>query len=535
MDNKEILKWCIGKGILLDAETLKLLNESGDIESVKIILENIKNYTQTRVITKRLFQTHKEKTEEFFSTLPKENQRKLEKFKIKLGLEIEISKEVSIERPNSQKSGTEIISGVIEEELSVKVLSETPSFKKKIVVDDFIKHFRNRFMKLKNILQDRSELDQLVSINKLPSSRKKVSIIGMISNKRITKNKNILLDVEDFTGKTRVLISESKEETFEKAENLALDSVIGFNGFGDREITFVNEIVLPESLLFERKKSPVDENVLFMGDLHYGSKYFFEKDFLKFIDYLNGKTKNSFEVDKIKYLFVGGDLVAGVGNYPNQEKDLKIKNIEDQFQGLADIFSRIKKDIKIIISPGNHDGVRLMEPQPVLDEKYAWPLYNLKNVILTGNPAFVNIGAKKDFSGFDVLSYHGFSFPYYANNIPKLIKSTINSPEKIMAYLLQKRHLAPAFSSVQTLPADEDKLVIDKVPDIFVAGHIHKCALTYYNNILLVSNSGWEDATEYQKRFGNKPDFCKVSMFNLKTRVVKILDFEGEKTGRLGQ
>ena len=90
--------------------------------------------------------------------------------------------------------------------------------------------------------------------------------------------------------------------------------------------------------------------------------------------------------------------------------------------------------------------------------------------------------------------------------------------------------MAPAFSSVQTLPSEEDNLVIDKVPDIFVAGHIHKSALIYYNNVLVVSNSGWEDATEYQKRFGNTPDFCKASMFNLKTRVVKILDFESERT-----
>jgi DNA polymerase II small subunit/DNA polymerase delta subunit B len=53
--------------------------------------------------------------------------------------------------------------------------------------------------------------------------------------------------------------------------------------------------------------------------------------------------------------------------------------------------------------------------------------------------------------------------------------------------------------------------------------------LTYYNNILVVSNAGWEAATEYQKRFGNEPDFCKVPMFNLKTRAVKILDFESKK------
>jgi len=32
--------------------------------------------------------------------------------------------------------------------------------------------------------------------------------------------------------------------------------------------------------------------------------------------------------------------------------------------------------------------------------------------------------------------------------------------------------------------------------------------------------------TPYQEKFGNEPDHCKVPMFNLKTREVKLLDFE---------
>ncbi|GAJ02932.1 unnamed protein product, partial [marine sediment metagenome] len=85
----------------------------------------------------------------------------------------------------------------------------------------------------------------------------------------------------------------------------------------------------------------------------------------------------------------------------------------------------------------------------ILDEKYAWPLYNLKNVILTGNPTYVNIGTKKNFSGFDVLTYHGFSYVFYANNIPSLIEKGLDAPEKVMAYLLKNRHLAPTHTSVQ--------------------------------------------------------------------------------------
>ena len=511
------------KGLLLDPEVLNLFSETADVDSVKLIIEKIGSYTRKRIITRELFEKNKEQVSDFFLGLPKENQEKLERLKIKLGLQIEISKETST------IIGPEVKTFSIEEdseEPQVRILSKTNSFRKKIEVDDFVKNLRSRFQDIKEILQEHPELEGLVSINKLSKTRQKISIIGIVSDKRITKNKNILLDVEDFTGKIRILVSQNKPELYKKAEELSLDSVIGFTGFGDREIFFANNIVFPEAMISERKKSPVEESAIFIGDLHYGSKLFMEDGFIKFVDYLNGKHGNVNESEKIKYLLIVGDLVSGVGIYPDQKKDLKIEDLEMQFQGLAEILSKIRRGIKIIISPGNHDGVRLMEPQPLLDEKYAWPLYNMKNVILTGNPSYMNLGARKNFSGFDVLTYHGFSYPFYANTVPSLIEKSLNEPDKIMAYLLKNRHLAPTYSSIQTYPSEKDELVIKKVPDIFVSGHTHKCAVSYYNNILVVSGSGWEEETEYQKRKGNQPDFCKVPMFNLKTRAVKILDFD---------
>ena len=107
-----------------------------------------------------------------------------------------------------------------------------------------------------------------------------------------------------------------------------------------------------------------------------------------------------------------------------------------------------------------------------------------------------------------------------------MLKKAMNSPEDIMKYLLQNRHLAPTHSSVQYSPLEKDPLLIRTVPDIFVSGHTHKSAVSYYNNILIISISCWEAMTPYQEKFGNEPDHCKVPMFNLKTREVKILDFE---------
>lgn len=530
MDSRKILKFCIEKGLLIDPEVLNLLNEMKDQESAKIIIEKIAETQTGKIITKNFLKQNKEQVKEFFLTLPEENKKSFEKLKIKLGLKIEISKEVSKSLQISQKQNqSKNISQQIED-TNVLVLSKPPQLIKKIEVEDFVKNLRNRFYEMKNLLQERQELDNLISINKLSAKGQRVSIISMVSDKRITKNKNLIFDVEDFTGKTRVLVNQNNPELYKIAEEIVLDSVMGFTGFGNKEIFFANNIVFPDIKVLEKKKSPDEEYALFLGDFHYGSKFFMEENFQKFIDYINGKVPetNISEINKIKYIFLVGDVVAGVGNYPAQQRDLKIEDIEEQFRRLAQLLGQIRNDIKIIISPGNHDGVRIMEPQPLFDEKYAWPLYNLKNVILTGNPAYVNIGAKKgkNFSGFDVLTYHGFSYPYYANNVQSLSGKRLNAPDKIMAYLLKNRHLAPANSSTQYFPSEKDNLLIRKVPDIFVSGHTHKMEVSSYKGVLIISTAGWEKETEYQKRKGNKPDFCKVPMLNLKTRAVKILDFE---------
>ena len=95
MDTKEILKFCVERGLLLDPEVLKIFSEATDEDSVKLIIEKIRSYTRKRIITRELFEKNKEKVSDFFLGLPKENQEKLELLKIKLGLQIEISKETS--------------------------------------------------------------------------------------------------------------------------------------------------------------------------------------------------------------------------------------------------------------------------------------------------------------------------------------------------------------------------------------------------------------------------------------------------------
>src|SRR3989339_863351 len=377
--NQEIIKFCLGKGILLEREILNALNESNDIENLKIFLEKIKLLTKQKVINKSLFENNKIFLRDYSQTLSKEDKKNFEALINSLGIFFQ----------NESKNDFKKVLDCTEkkEKMNIKVTNMTQTVPKSIEVKDFVNFFKSRLNEMKNFLQDNSELNNLVSINKISGKKQNISIIGMVYSKKITKNKNMLIEIEDLTGRITILINKDKEDLYKKAEDIALDSIIGLKGSGSKELFFVSEIIFPEANLNERKRADFEEYALFLG----------------------------------------GDLVTGVGNYPNQENDLEIQDLEQQFIHLAKILNTIRKDIKIIISPGNHDGVRLMEPQPMLDEKYAWPIYEIENVIITTNPSTVNIGSKEGFQGFDVLTYHGFSFTYYANNVPKLmIKKAMN-------------------------------------------------------------------------------------------------------------
>jgi DNA polymerase II small subunit len=519
MEQEEIQKICIKKNILLDAALLNAFSSFQNVSLLEAFLDKVKVTLGKRFITLSLIKKNSDKVGKFASEFfPKEDPEREDLYS-----KLDLSDE-SIYIKEQQKRSRENLSS---SQRKVKVLYSFYQSDKKPEVKDFVNHFRGRYESMKDLLQNCPELENLVSISKISGEKQKFSVIGIVSDKQVTKNKNLIFEIEDLTGKMKVLVSSGKEDLVKDADEITLDSVLGFQGTGNKEILFANKILFPEATLPERKRSDAEEYALFLGDIHYGSKNFLEKDFLKFIDYLNGKVQGTPEVKNIKYLFIAGDLVTGIGNYPDQEPDLKIIDLEAQFRGIADLLGQIRKDITIIISPGNHDGVRLAEPQPPLDEKYAWPVYELENAILVSNPSTVNIGKSNTFDGFNVLIYHGFSFPFYANVIPSLIsEKAMNQPEKIMKYLLKNRHLAPTHTSAQYLPLESDPLVIKDTPDIFLSGHTHKSGVAYFNNILIVSASSWEGLTPYQEKFGNTPDHCKVPMINLKTRQIKILDFE---------
>ena len=402
----------------------------------------------------------------------------------------------------------------------------------KKVVKSFVSYFNNRYNSLRSMLINRPELMNLLSVNKILNKREKdtASVIGIITEKNITRAKNILLKLEDATGQITVIVNKTKKEVYELAKNLVEDEVIGICGFNDDQVIFCNKILQPDVNYKELKKSPEEEYAIFLSDIHVGSVDFLEEKFLKFLSWLKaeiGSEEQKEMVRKIKYIFIVGDLVDGVGIYPNQEEELEIKDIYKQYEKFTEYMKLIPSEKTIIICPGNHDAVRLAEPQPIIDEEFIKPLLEMPNVVFTSNPGIVNIGAEDGFSGFDTLLYHGYSFDHYISNVDHIRNNGgYDRADLVMKFLLQRRHLAPTHTSTLYIPDHRsDPLVISSLPDFFATGHIHKTSIANYRNITLISGSCWQRKTSFQEKVGHKPEPARVPIVNLQTREARILRF----------
>jgi len=511
--NQDILKVFVRKGFLLDKETLEFFSKLDNINVSEDVLNKIFMLSKGRVISKAIMANYFLDIEPIFLSLDESKKKIIKDF----------FNDVNIVRQEKKP----IEKKEIKKEFDVKILSSNIIPYRKIEVKDFVKHFKNRYNFLKDILKERRELVNLVSIDKIGNNRD-ISVIGMVISKRITKNKNLLLEIEDLTGRVTALINHDKEELFEKAKEIVLDDIIGFKCGGGREILYVNDIFFPDAQISEKKKGEDEIYSLFISDIHVGSTMFLEKNFTRFIEWLNGKgcsedQKN--KIDKIKYLFIVGDSIDGVGIFPGQEDHLKINNAKDQYKKLSYLLKQVPKHINIIMCPGQHDAVRVPEPQPPIDEEFAEEITKMENVYLVSNPALIEIGAGN--ARFKVLMYHGASMTNWVNDIEELRTGRgHDTPAKVVKHLLRHRHLSPTHSGTAYVPGEiEDSLVIKEVPDVIATGDFHRTDIDMYNNILIVCSSCWQSITPFEEKVGNNPDPCKVPILNLKTREIKILDF----------
>jgi len=535
--NENILKLFIEKGFLLDKETLDFLNELDDGQIASEILDKIAIISQKKIITKNLVNENVEKIKPLLIELDGEKKKLVDKYFVNVSISVEVKKERSIEDKDKLSSETASLlenetENVVKNTGSIKIISSPIINSQKLEVKNFVKHFRSRYNIIKKILQERPELSNLISIDKI-TSNKGFSIIGIVTDKHITKNKNIILKVEDLTGSIKLLISQNKEDIYEKSKEILLDDVIGFKCSGTRDFLFVNDFFYPDCFLKEKKKMDEEVYTLFISDMHVGSKNFLEKNFNKFLDWLNGKNCNEEQkkvLRKIKYMFVVGDSIDGIGVYPGQEKDLAIKEIKKQYEKLAEFYRRIPKHISIIQCAGQHDAVRVAEPQPPIGEDFAEPLCSIENLYLVSNPSLIEIeGNDVGKEGIKILMYHGASMHGIINEIEELrLGNAHSTPARVVKHMLLRRHLAPTHGLTTYIPGIEDSMLIKDVPDIITTGDLHRTDIDSYNNVLIISNSCWQSMTAFEEKVGNVPDPCKVPILNLKTREIRILDFSDD-------
>lgn len=472
MDKKEVLKICVESGFFLDRGMLDYFVSLDDFD-LKGVISKLKNFgVKGGILSLDVF----------------------EKYKNKLGV---------FDSGVSDSSNCEV---------EFEVLKDSG----KIEIRDFISYFRYRFEVLRDFLIKRNDINNLTSIRRIGRENGFFSIIGMVYSKRITKNKNLLIEVEDLTGRIIVLINRENKQLFEQGKELLLDDIVCFKCNGSSKMLFVSDIFYPDSCLNREILGSKDEFVAFVSDFHVGSSDFLEGNLMRFISWLNGEVGDSRQKAmalKVKYLVLAGNGVDGVGVYSGQEKFLKIKGILGQYKKLADILGQIRKDVEIIVCPGRHDAVWTGEPQPKVDKKWCSELIDIENLKFVSNPCVLNIDDLKFFI------YSGGSIDNFRSLLSKGKDKKIN---EIIGEILKRRHLAPVYSEMDIIVSKEkDDLILRDVFDVFVLGGQGILDIGSYNNILTISNSCWKKG---MKNFG-KVDYCKVPIFNLKNREVKVLDF----------
>lgn len=360
-------------------------------------------------------------------------------------------------------------------------------------VDDFVMYFNSRYEKISKILRQRLPPVDIASVKRLKSE--KVKIIGLITGLRESMNGNIIIELEDKTGRISVVASGDLKE---EAEEILGDEVIGVEGFLRGQNIIVERLLHPEVPMNGNKKNNKDFNMLFMSDTHFGSNTFIQDEWNTFVKWLNceiGNDKSVNLADSIKYIVIAGDIVDGVGIYPDQDKELDIIDIYEQYEEAAKQIDKMPSNVKIILAPGNHDAVRQAEPQPALPSEFADLFPN--NVMHVGNPCLLDV------EGVKLMIYHGRSID---DMVPKLHKVDYSTPHQCMTEMLKRRHLAPIYGNRALIaPEKEDHLVIDEVPDILHCGHVHTYGTTFYKGTFLVNSSCWQAQTEFQKKMNLNP------------------------------
>ena len=389
-------------------------------------------------------------------------------------------------------------------------------------VKDFMEMFKDKFEYLSAILKARNGFNAkpISRIARIPNNNE-IEIIGMLFKKWESKNGHLVMQFEDEEASCLVLVHKNDKKLNEEAAKVMLDNVIGIKGrkIGG-EMVVAKEILWPDMPQKPAKKISKDVSILCISDIHVGSKLFMEKEFSNFLNWIHGNSSvgNDLErIGKIKYLFITGDNVDGVGVYPDQYDELSIKDLNEQYDGLSELINQIPEYIEIFMCPGQHDAVRRADPQPSIPKKYFRGLSSHKNFHPIGSPSWVEI------EGLKCMVYHGASLHDLYSSVNYLSAS---KPQEAMAELLKRRDLMVSYGMKQPyVPEKKDFMLIREEPDFYFGGDMHHNGYMQYRGCTIINSGTWQDRTDFQIQQGHVPTPGIAVEVDLKTRNLRETHF----------
>jgi DNA polymerase II small subunit len=379
-------------------------------------------------------------------------------------------------------------------------------------IPDYLYYFRDRYTRLGSLIRSRSSPIPVEGLLRNTRYRQETcTVMGLVMECRVTTNGHRIVEIEDLTGSLPVLFHKDRP-IFMEGETLIPDEVVGVRGVlsGDGRIFFAESLVRPDVPINHAPfTSDKPGKAALVSDIHVGSNTFLEDAWDRFSEWLDGSD--------VSYLLIAGDLVDGIGVYPNQDQELVIANIYEQYEVFSDMMRSIPSRITVFAGPGNHDVVRAAEPQPAIPSEFCKKIPS--NCNLVENPSLISL------QGVMVQMYHGRSIDDMISLIPG---ASYDNVAPMMVGMLQRRHLAPTYGKRTPIAAArEDALVIDPVPEVLHTGHVHILGITDYRGTLCVNAGAWQAQTSFQKQMNIHPTPARAVVLDLATLTPQVIDFSG--------
>ncbi|MFB5598432.1 MAG: OB-fold nucleic acid binding domain-containing protein, partial [Nitrosopumilaceae archaeon] len=182
-------------------------------------------------------------------------------------------------------------------------------------VDGFNALFASRFSKLKKIVSTRPEAKLLKSISSViaTKSNSDMYVCGLVSNRSSERNITKLV-VDDQSGSIEAMVFDKDLQKI--ADSLLIDQFVMLRVVVGKSGGFIaKDIITPDISDRASNRSESETYAVFLSDLHIGSRYFMEDELNEFVSWLSSPDPVA---RKIRFILIAGDVVDGVGIYPNQ-------------------------------------------------------------------------------------------------------------------------------------------------------------------------------------------------------------------------